>query len=151
MQFHVLPAGDFGRDLAPLGDLLIVLHRHALFAGARLRGRIGYLMEILLLDDLWQWTQGRLLSLCLVFDRLVSQFAVDYFVQDIVVIASQEGIFSLVLFLEQYGLLLDEKLLEVDKLFLNLLLIELDRLPLLSLHDSQFGQSVLALLRFRHI
>jgi len=108
-------------------------------------------MEILLLDDVRQWTQGRLLSLCLVFDRLVSQFAVDDFVQNIVVIASQETTFSLVLLLEQYVLLLDEKLLEVDKLFLNLLLIELDRLLLLSLHDSQFGQSVLALLRFRHI
>lgn len=108
-------------------------------------------MEILLLDDVRQWTQGRLLSLCLVFDRLVSQFAVDDFVQNIVVIASQEAAFSLVLLLEQYVLLLDEKLLEVDKLFLNLLLIELDRLLLLSLHDSQFGQSVLALLRFRHI
>ena len=108
-------------------------------------------MEILLLDDVRQWTQGRLLSLCLVFDRLVSQFAVDDFVQNIVVIASQEATFSLVLFLEQYVLLLDEKLLEVDKLFLNLLLIELDRLLLLSLHGSQFGQSVLALLRVRHI
>jgi hypothetical protein len=108
-------------------------------------------MEILLLNDLRQWTQGRLLSLCLVFDRLVSQFAVDYFVQNIVVIASQEATFSLLLFLEQYVLLFDEKLLEVDKLFLNLLLIELDRLLLLGLHDSQFGQSVLALLRFRNI
>ena len=117
-------------------------------------------MEILLLDDVRQWTQGRLLSLCLVFDRLVSQFAVDDFVQNIVVVASQETAFSLVLLLEQDVLLLDEKLLEVDKLFLNLLLVslfsfkstwELDCLLLLSLHDSQFGQSVLALLRFRHI
>ena len=40
-------------------------------------------MEILLLDDVRQWTQVRLLSLCLVFDRLVSQFAVDDFVQNI--------------------------------------------------------------------
>ena len=151
MHVNVLPAGDFGRHLAPLSDLLVVLHRHTLLVCASFRRGIDYLMEILLLNDLRQRTQGRVLPLCLLPHGLIPEFAVHEFAQNIVLVASKETTFSLLLLLEQCVFLFDEQLLEVDKLPRNLLLVQGGRLPTLGLDQSQFGKSVLALLRLRNI